>query len=278
MEITRIGEKNQKWFEQLLLQAAEADGDNIIRLGVIEDGTACGAAAFRVGEYEAELLSLYVTPDFRRRGAAQSLLDTFEELADDTGLEGIMAVWMQETGGMAEFLEKNGFLLLEGSPAYAFRAGDALKSENLKKYLSRSFVGSCVTVKELPPTRQRALEMFVRQGGFEVYGSILTQCTAELSFVMLDQAEMPTACMLCTDTGEQITVDVLLSRAESQVAILKLFGKLYEKMMKEGREDTKICCLAINPQIPPMLELLLGGCVQPIGNTVCAVRNLSEDK
>ena len=274
MKITRIGEKNFKFFEQFMLQTAAAGENNMVRLGVIDEDTACGAAVFRIGEYEAELLSLYVAPEFRRRGAAQLLLDTFEELAEDSGLQSIMAVWLKEMGGLAEFLKKNGFLLLDGSPAFSFRAGDALKSEKLKKYLARSFVGKCITVKELPPTRQKALENFVRHGGFEVYGSIEGQCTEGISFVMLDRAEMPTACMLCTDIGEQITVDVLLSKADSQVAILKLFGKLYEIVMKEGREDAEICCLAINPQIPPMLELLLGECVKPIGNTLCAVRPL----
>ncbi|MCI6630869.1 MAG: GNAT family N-acetyltransferase [Lachnospiraceae bacterium] len=277
MKITRIGKKNCKFFDKLLLQAAATEDRNVIKLGVVDDDTACGAAAFRIGEYEAELLSLYVAPEYRRRGAAQKLMDTFEELADDTGLQAIMAVWLREMGGLAEFLQKNGFLLLDGSPAFSFRVGDALKSEKLKKYLSGISGGSCVPVSQLSPTRQKALEAFVKNGGFEVYGPILTQCSGDVSFVALNQREMPVACMLCTDMGDTITVDILLSDAESHKAILRLFGKLHEKMVADGREDTEICCLAINPQIPPMLEILLGECVQSVGNTVCAVRALTED-
>lgn len=277
MKITRIGKKNCKFFDKLLLQAAATEDRNVIKLGVVDDDTACGAAAFRIGEYEAELLSLYVAPEYRRRGAAQKLMDTFEELVDDTGLQAIMAVWLREMGGLAEFLQKNGFLLLDGSPAFSFRVGDALKSEKLKKYLSGITGGSCVPVSQLSPTRQKALEAFVKNGGFEVYGPILTQCSGDVSFVALNQREMPVACMLCTDMGDTITVDILLSDAESHKAILRLFGKLHEKMVADGREDTEICCLAINPQIPPMLEILLGECVHPTGNTVCAVRALTEE-
>ena len=49
MKITRIGKKNCKFFDKLLLQAAATEDRNVIKLGVVDDDTACGAAAFRIG-------------------------------------------------------------------------------------------------------------------------------------------------------------------------------------------------------------------------------------
>lgn len=274
MQITKIGPQNQQWFEGFLM-TPESTGD-MIRLGVIEDDTACGAAAFRIGRRGAELLSIYVAPEFRRRGAAQSMLDTFLELGGKLGLTSLMTVYMRDNAEMGAFLAKNGFLQLDSSESYFFLAGDALQSGKLTEIVSGNIPGNCVPVDKLPPTRQRALERFVRKGGFVLRGAIGENCTGEMSFAVVDAGALPVACMLCTDMRDTITIDVLLSKGNSRIAILKLFEALYRKLEADNRQMTEIRCLAVNEKVGPLLRLLFGDKVQMAGSTVCAVKTLEE--
>ena len=151
IQVTKIGPQNQQWFEKFLITPENAE--NMIRLGVIEDDTACGAAAFRIGRRGAELVSLYVAPEFRRRGAAQSMLDTFLELGGEVGLTSLMTVYMRDNAEMRAFLDKNGFLQLDSSESYFFLTQDVLQSGKLTKIASSGIPGNCVPVDKLPPTR-----------------------------------------------------------------------------------------------------------------------------
>lgn len=274
IQVTKIGPQNQQWFEEFLMTPESTE--DMIRLGVIEDDTACGAAAFRIGRSSAELMSLYVAPEFRRRGAAQSMLDTFLEFGGKLGLTSLMTVYMGDNAEMGAFLAKNGFLQLDSSESYLFLTGDALQSGKLTEIASSGITGNCVPVDKLPPTRQRALERFVRKGGFVLRGAIGENCTGEMSFAVVDAGALPVACMLCTDMRDTITIDVLLSKANSRIAILKLFEALYRKLEADNRQTTEIRCLAVNEKVGPLLRLLFGDKVQMAGSTVCAVKTLEE--
>ena len=107
-------------------------------------------------------------------------------------------------------------------------------------------------------------------------GAIRENCTGEMSFAVVDADSLPVACMLCTDMGEWITIDVLLSKANSRIAILKLFEALYRKLEADNRQTTEIRCLAVNEKVGPLLRLLFGDKVQMAGSTVCAVKTLEE--
>ncbi len=274
IQVTKIGPQNQQWFEEFLMTPESTE--DMIRLGVIEDDTACGAAAFRIGRSSAELMSLYVASEFRRRGAAQSMLDTFLEFGGKLGLTSLMTVYMRDNAEMGAFLAKNGFLQLDSSESYFFLAGDALQSGKLTEIVSGNIPGNCVPVDKLPPTRQRALERFVRKGGFVLRGAIGENCTGEMSFAVVDAGALPVACMLCTDMRDTITIDVLLSKGNSRIAILKLFEALYRKLEADNRQMTEIRCLAVNEKVGPLLRLLFGDKVQMAGSTVCAVKTLEE--
>lgn len=271
MQITRIGLKNRKCFEKLLLQTGEPEEENIIRLGVLEEDTACGAAAFRIYGDHAELMNIYVAPAFRRRGMAQCMLDAFEKMAEKARLTCIVAFYHSENEEVTAFLSKNGFLLTNSMPICYFRTGDAEKTERLQQYIKPDHAGHPITLRELPPIFCRALEKFVRQGNYRMTGPILEQYNGDMSFVMLDDEQTPTACMLCTDTGEQITIEVLVCKEDSRADIPRLLGALYEKVMKAGRADAKICS-CLHERFPDALRGLFGDCIHLLGNTVSGIK------
>ena len=84
MEIGRIEQSNISIFRSLLLPEAAAaveHGEPLTVLGVTEGATACGAAAAWLHGDALEVRSLYVAPDYRRRGAGRLLVDTLLGLA-----------------------------------------------------------------------------------------------------------------------------------------------------------------------------------------------------
>ena len=83
MEIGWIGGEKLPVFQSLLLPGAAAAaerGDPVTILGAEEAGVACGAAAAWLRGPVLEVSSLYVSPDYRRRGAGRALTEALLEL------------------------------------------------------------------------------------------------------------------------------------------------------------------------------------------------------
>lgn len=84
MQIGWIGQDQLGCFGSLLLPDVRAwleRGDPITALGLTDADQACGAAAAWLREEGAmEICSLYVAPDYRRRGGGRLLLDTLYRL------------------------------------------------------------------------------------------------------------------------------------------------------------------------------------------------------
>ena len=83
MEIGWVGREALPVFQSLLLPGAAAEaerGDPVTVLGAEEGGVACGAAAARLRGPALEVVSLYVAPDHRRRGAGRALTEALLEL------------------------------------------------------------------------------------------------------------------------------------------------------------------------------------------------------
>ena len=83
MEIGWVGREALPVFQSLLLPGAAAEaklGDPVTILGAEEGGVACGAPAARLRGPALEVVSLYVAPDHRRRGAGRALTEALLEL------------------------------------------------------------------------------------------------------------------------------------------------------------------------------------------------------
>lgn len=116
MEIGWIDNKNPGVFRGLLLPQASASpeqGQPLTVLGLTEEGIACGAAAgwIQAGGSLA-LSSLYVCPDYRRRGGGRLLVDTLCRLAAENGCQTAEAAFtctQPEHETLFPFLEALGF-------------------------------------------------------------------------------------------------------------------------------------------------------------------------
>lgn len=180
-------------------------------LAAVEEGEARGAVCVRLNpenETCLELVSLYVAPQYRRRGLGGTLL---LELLDACGeeFEGSLArvetAFSMEPGLMA-LLEKAGFQLeregedacsctvpvskLEGSPL--MKHGTALPKDHMLLPLEKL---SRVQIRQLAQTLERA--------GVDYIGpQRLADALPQASFVLLDAKREFTACAILTGQEE----------------------------------------------------------------------------
>ncbi len=128
-----ISKEGFETFRPFLGEIAAKDiaaGEQYISIGVSKDGLACGAVTgYPEDEQVFRIVSLYVTPEARRRGAATLLLD--ELLAQLYEIENNMAVVMEfsdDTEGASEALIS--FLNARGIPE-----GSGAAEENAHRFV-----------------------------------------------------------------------------------------------------------------------------------------------
>lgn len=279
MTVTRITEKNAKCFDRFLFKAAELSGGNIVKLGVIEDDTACGAAAFFIKGSVAELISLYVAPDFRRRGAASMLLRTFEEQLRGTGIDLMLASTLPTEQGLGKLLDRGGFVQLEGSDVYSFSFSEIKDLPALKKQLLDTENGSgCrfVSCEELRTAEQLALRDFLNKNRFSVDELCMIKFSAALSGVALREDGSVEACLLCSNIGTDVGIDLFLRESDDIEVLRGLCRCLYEALLARGEDDVQIFYLAVSREVIPFAEALLGDRLQRHARESYAVKLLPE--
>ena len=117
MNIGYVPEEQLPFFRSLLLPdvlTALEQGQLLSILGLEEDGVACGAIAGGVTEEgDLEILSLYVSPDYRRRGGGRMLVDALLKQAAKAFGSGLVTadfnVTEEEHKTLLPFLEAMGF-------------------------------------------------------------------------------------------------------------------------------------------------------------------------
>ena len=78
-EFIRITDKTLHWFQPLLeeplIRRLTNPESGTYAIGAVEDKTACGVLVFRMGDPAAEILTLAVSPEYRRRGIARGMVE-----------------------------------------------------------------------------------------------------------------------------------------------------------------------------------------------------------
>lgn len=276
MTVTRIGEKNAAAFAPLLAETAALPGRDILRLGAIDGGAACAAAAFRVSERTAELLSLYVAPDYRRRGAARTLLETFASLADGTPLTSLTACFPRDDkNGLEAFFTAEDFAVFGGSPRYSLRLDAARGAESFRRNTA-GVRGRVLSCDKLTSSEWRALAALVKNYGAapdELFGGGYSPA---LSFVCFER-ETPVAGLFCADFGERISIDFLFSAAASAAPTMAILARLAEALAARD-PATELEFLAANPAVLPIAQKLFGPLLHTCSETAFAVRLLTPQQ
>ncbi|MDR0875405.1 MAG: GNAT family N-acetyltransferase [Clostridiales Family XIII bacterium] len=126
MQTGCITQENFSYFHTLLLpnavSAIEA-GEPLTALALVEEGAACGAAAGYLTDDSFVLSSLYVAPEYRRRGGGRRLLEAYLSLLEKTEDDAARTLTVYYTVTRPEHEELAPFLTALGFTAQEEEAG-----------------------------------------------------------------------------------------------------------------------------------------------------------
>lgn len=264
MEVTKIGTKNHAYFAPLLFEKKDPPQDGLVRIGVIEDGIACGAACFQVEEMTAQLVSVYVLEEYRRRGAATMLFDTFCGLAQKKNIDVLTVSFLGDNEQLRGFLAARDFQMFDSVAVYAFQFSDVFGAKELLSDMQRALQKrkdnwlKLVSYAQMQSYQQMEFARYLNNNGFGSRWLQEDEFAPELSFVVLDVKKQITAFVICSEYTDRVSIDLLYSADKNTSAVLLLFAGLYGVLKERGKQELTITYLAENPQMETIGRRMFG--------------------
>lgn len=191
---------------QTYIKAGDAFG-----LALAEEGELRAAVCARLQpENEAilELISLYVTPQFRRRALGGTLLlELLEETmeATDAGLRVVTAAFTRGTQGIEDLLSRMGFRIEEDETAISWRLTvKELSSSPLLEHTVELPAGHTLyDLQELSNYQIRQLVQTLQQHGVDdLSAQELREAHPHASHVLYNRDNEPIACAIFSEQGD----------------------------------------------------------------------------
>lgn len=257
--ITYVGDQNLAAFAPLLTAEAmeHANGVNTLIYGVIDDGDnlACGAAALTAAPAGAELLSLYVAGDYRRRGYGAALLERLTGHLQKAGIPRLTAVYSPESvDSLTPFLEKAGFSPLEDSKIFEATLGELLKSERFAQPAEP--VGGLLALSQIPPGW--VYEFNVRQEESDTYllGPLEpNRLDGDVSFMIVENERLRGGFWASYAEGAYIVEGLYLPR-EYAASLIPLLHASLQAARAKSPQDTPVRFVSITPAIEGLVTKL----------------------
>ncbi len=270
MQITKITKENIKSFTPLLLtRGAKRFYKEKITLGAIDDnGKAAGALCAGLMDSQADIISLYVIPEARKKGCAELMLDTLDELLSDSDLDAISAEFLEDGDSLA-FYRSMGYELFRGSSQYYMTMGEFYRTTLYKKHIKDKKIIGIRRVSSFSPKKKRAFEAFAGTADYNPEWS-----TAHFIKGLF------TSAMLADHSEDSVTIEWIYSRVHNPIALLKHLRALVQKIEEEfpGRNDIRIRMAFENELLAEKFRKLTGSHrhLHTEGHLITAIRILNK--
>ncbi len=215
--------------------------------------------AMRVADKGASILSIWVTPEKRRRGIGTALLKAAEKTLAERGIFFIHADHLGSTEGVREFLVNNRFDVTEGTEIIDIK--DLLKPSNpvLEKLMKQDFADlRAICAEELSISQWGRLLDFLSANGVDLTCLDLAFLDQRISTVIFDKKDRICSVILGSIHENRIYLELLLSRKGAKnmhytFAVLKCVTEELVTIM-EKREIDGVLLLACNQGVTAFVE------------------------
>lgn len=248
-----ITPENLEWFESLMTQAAAElikEGAPVYAVGVTEEQTktACGALVGYVMGGCFRLISLFVSPEYRRCGYGNLLIGELVETCreEGIGIEVSFAGADEETEALEEFLEFWFFRKEKQTQGeiYEITIGEALKSQYNKE-------GKAVHVHRLEDCQEhmvRELSKRAYESGVPVpaEGFFADSIDRQISVVYERENRLTAYLIFDHSLGGRLTLCALCSFEKSPTALAEMIFTAMALGREKYPEDTKFYIQEVN--------------------------------
>ncbi len=249
----KITTENLKWFEPLLTEQAVRlikEGAPVYAVGAAEDrtDTACGAIAGYVQGGVFFVISLFVSPEYRRQGYGNLLIGDLVEICRENGM-GISVSYGEsggETEALREFLEYWRFRREEISEGQIYEI--ALKEALQSAYYRRVETPHVCRLADCSEHQIRKLsrrayeeEMPVPENGF-----FAPDLEKNISVVYLRDQEPSAYLLFDRSLGGRLTLCALCSFEKTPVAMAEMLDAAMRLCSESYPADTRFFMQAVN--------------------------------
>ncbi len=279
MTFTGIGEKNFEAFSGLL--GGSALSADKMYIGVIEDEKAVGACEFSSDGSLLLIDSIFVSPEYRRRGIASAMLDEIISVARQAGADGVWTDYVDDAvlGG---FFNARGFLAMEDCSFYQVPVHELIEADTAPALFDMlnekpGDAGRAHTFDELSPTQINVIKNKLFQNGLSDVDELFASLSRlKYSIAVFKNAECKeiSALILADVEGDYITIKYLANiggNPKDFIFLLKLFWQLI--ISKRMTYKILSFCTA-EPEIKQIISKFAGQELRPTGSMMVAYKAL----
>ncbi len=256
MELTGIGEKNEKAFAHLC--PGSKTGDHDFAVGAIEDGRAVGVALFDCMGEALMLNYIYVLPSFRRRGIATAMVEGFLDETASGPLAALHINYPEKSEELHGFALSLGFKLYRDGEAYRVPAEKLLSSAALDRMLKGKHTGEAVSISEL--TAEDIDHIKSELGKEDLDESIIDDpaLSQELSFVVKSPGSgEPAALILCEKGEGVIALQYLINFTDNVKLTVDALRALRDAVIALGLKDHELIFVTMTDSIRRLVDALI---------------------
>ena len=272
LELYRVEEAQIMKYSPLFTQEAVAElaAGTAIGMIAVEENIACGAICMKLMEGDQEgmldLISLYVVPEYRRKGVAGTLfLEMMENVFEAT--DGIVHycryVGEKNSEDVRKFLEQAGFVFEEEELAGSF----LMTVKDLEKAPLNGFRASLpadyrmVSVPELSALERKKIFQTLSEAGIAYMTEAeLENACQEISYAVFDARRELAACAFFTEHESRLCLCQFFIKPGPSGEGIKMLQTCVRKAVMQYGGKTQIEIPILTDSSLRLMEKLLGKC------------------
>lgn len=265
MQIIRIDNENIKAFSELIpeeIQVMLADGGAYVGLGTVEDDYACGQMIAEIEGQTVRIHSIYIAPEYRRRGfATELLIEMAESICEWESVYGYQiefAESLEEENGLKPFLEYCGFELepKEDTGTWSCQLGaiePVWENKNLQMLVIPYEQINNELLQQLRREQPAILAQDIDAGRIE----------KDCSCVLANKNRL-TGCLMVVREDEQLILEWVRITPTNSVQLLGMFQYAVEHAIEKYGPEQTLVVPVLNEKADALLKRMLRNAVEPM--------------